>query len=59
MNTGESRIENPDLGLTAFERFGHEIRLPADAVDGDLLDGINSSPMGRLLKLISTLPEVR
>ena len=59
MNTNNEltkRIEVEENDLTRFNRLAEN--QPHICEDG-LLDNINSTPLGRLLKLIGSLPDIR
>mgnify|MGYP006958003923 FL=1 len=40
-------------------RFEREVGIDDDLVSGELLDNLTSTPLGRLLRIISHLPEIR
>jgi negative regulator of flagellin synthesis FlgM len=49
-----------DLANTApINAIGHRIDAASDRVAEDILDNMNNTPVGRLLKVISNLPEIR
>lgn len=58
-------MSDPDYSITETlqsERFGADSRQfdpDNELFDSTIIDTINSSPVGRLLKLIGSLPEIR
>ncbi len=48
-----------DVGHLTVDRFEQALRSEPDFVSDGLLENINSTPLGRLLKIIAHLPEIR
>ena len=60
MNTSESHLENrinPAAGQAG--RLGNAGNVEAGFFSRDLVDSLNSTPLGRLLRMIGSLPEIR
>ena len=61
MNTPDHKVDGTRWQKPATEssRFGEEFELDDDLVATELLNNLTSTPLGRLLKIISRLPEIR
>ncbi len=60
MNNAEHQIQNQSRFIEQDDqRSGDFFGMDPDVMEAGLLENINSTPLGRLLKIISTLPEVR
>ena len=60
MNSAKSDFKNSANRYPAsLEQLYQQTGIEKDTSDQGMLDNMNSTPIGRLLKLISSLPEVR
>ena len=60
MNTPKIDAKNSsDRCEASLEQLYKQTGIEKDTSDRSMLDNLNSTPIGRLLKLISSLPEVR
>lgn len=60
-NSQTENLERIEQMLQTSDRFDHSYleNVDTDSLVDKLIDSMQSSPLGRLLKVISTLPEVR
>ena len=60
MNTPDFHVKNADqTPETHTTRFSRLTQIQQDPFEDEFFDNINSTPLGRLLKLIATMPEIR
>ena len=60
MNTPDFQVKNTDqTSEKNTMRFSHLTQIQQDSFEDQFFDNINSTPLGRLLKLIATMPEIR
>ncbi len=60
MNTSDFEFKNAiNQTSQATERFANQLENEDDFLAGRLFENLNSTPLGRLLKIIASLPEIR
>ena len=60
MQTHNHKMQDPaELAMEQGDRFAEVFDAETDFVAEELLENITDTPIGRLLKLISHLPEIR
>lgn len=60
MNMPDFHVKNTDQTTeTQATRFSRLTQIQQDPFEDEFFDNINSTPLGRLLKLIATMPEIR
>lgn len=60
MNMPDFHVKNTDQSTkTQATRFSRLAQIQQDPFEDEFFDNINSTPLGRLLKLIATIPEIR
>jgi len=60
MNTSDFELKNAiNETCQSTERFATQLENEDDFLSGRLFENLNSTPLGRLLKIIASLPEIR
>ena len=60
MNTSDFEQKNTiNETCQSTERFDTPLENEGDFISGRLFENLNSTPLGRLLKIIASLPEIR
>ena len=60
MNTSDFELKNTiNESCQSTERFATPLENENDFLSGRLFENLNSTPLGRLLKIIASLPEIR
>ncbi|MBN1123502.1 MAG: flagellar biosynthesis anti-sigma factor FlgM [Sedimentisphaerales bacterium] len=60
MHTPDHEVQEPmDMTSEQSERFAEFLDIETDYVAEGLLENISASPLGKLLKIIGNLPEIR
>ena len=60
MNMPEFDVKNTDQSTeTQTTRFSRFVQIQQEPFEDEFFENINSTPLGRLLKLIATMPEIR
>ena len=60
MNTSDFELKNAiNETCQPTERFAGSLKNDDDFLSGRLFENLNSTPLGRLLKIIASLPEIR
>ena len=59
MNTSNYELTNHHAPKTPIERFRRPLNDHADSLDDEQFNAAASTPLGQLLKLIGSLPEIR